>query len=110
MGTAHKLSEQLPDRSWGQIMDSFERLASPVPADGWGGILLFLGDGACPHTDNSAGALWRGSVVDNVQFKARFRQPHHPLVDHAWFSIYSYRVDLMHMADHHGIANSVLGN
>jgi len=45
-----------------------------------------------------------------VSFKARFRQPLHPLIAHTWFNIYTYRHDLMHMSDHHGVAGSVSAN
>ena len=133
---AHKLGQE-SDNTWIPILDSFEKLAKPVDADGCGGILLFFGSdleyicnvcgmahynslqlcGYClangtshPHTDYSAGAAWRTSAVDNVAFKMRFRQPLHPLVEHEWFSKYTYRIDLMHLADHHGVAGHVIGN
>ena len=109
---AHKLGQE-SDNTWIPILDSFEKLAKPVDADGCGGILLFFGSdleyicnvcgvahynslqlcGYClangtshPHTDYSAGAAWRTSTVDNAAFKMRFRQPLHPLVEHEWFS------------------------
>ena len=33
----------------------------------------------------------------------------HPLVAHAWFSKYTYRYDLLHMWDHHGITSTAVG-
>ena len=134
---AHKLPTDEEDTSWPPILDSFEQLAKPVDADGCGGVLLFLGSdleyicvvcgmnsynsaeicGFClangttfPHTDYSPGAGWRTSLVGNATFKLRFRQPLHPLVDHEWFSKYTYRMDTMHMNDHHGVAGHVAGN
>ena len=127
MGTNHKIPSNQEDESWGPILDSFEQLAEAVGPNEWGGVLLFMGSdleyicnevgmahynsnelcGYCladgdsrPHTDNSAGAMWRHSVLNNVQFLARFRHPPHPLVNHKWFSLYSYRMDLMHIATH----------
>lgn len=125
------------DQSWDIIMHSFEALAKPVPLDSWGGVLLFLGsdleyvcnilgakhynanemcayclanDSDLPHTNCTDAAEWRDTVLDSEEFKNRFRLPLHPLVAHEWWSLYTYRCDVMHMCDHHGVANHVAGN
>ena len=125
------------DRSWPPILGSFEDLAGE-PAEGeWGGILLFVGadmeyvcnelgmshynskhvcgycdanDSSLPHTDNSFGALWRATVRNNLQFLAKFRLPRHPLVAHAFFNVHTYRLDIMHLLDHHGVTSHIAGN
>lgn len=136
LATAHKF-DYSDDRSWDPIMESFAKLALPVDRDSWGGILLFLGcdleyvcnvcgmthfnsndvcglceanDSSHPHTDNGRGAAWRDSSYTNDAYVAKFRRPLHALVRHEWFSKYSYRLDVMHLADHHGVANHVVGN
>lgn len=127
------------DKSWGPILESFEKLARDVPPGKWGGMLLFGGsdleyvcnelgmrhynsaqicgycEGDCddsknPHTDYSAGANWRVTIRNNAEFLAAFRQPLHPLVEHAVYSKYFYRFDLMHMMDHHGISSHIAAN
>jgi len=138
MATAHKLPES-DDQSWPDILASFAELAKPLTApDSWGGVLLFLGsdleyicnvcgmknynskvicgycladDTAHPHTDNSRGASWRGRILRTTRdFKDRFRHPLHPIVASEWFSLFSYRLDCMHLNDHHGVTSHLVGN
>ena len=129
-----------PDRSWGPIMQSFEDLAKPVAPGDWGGLLLFIGADleymcniigiphfnspyACcclceanmdmddkPFNDFSPGAAWRGTEVHNVRFMERLRQPLHPLCSHPWFNMHTFRFDMLHLLDHHGLASHVVGN
>jgi len=125
------------DRSWDPILASFEELAGDVEEGKWGGVLLFTGTdleyccnefgmrhynskqicGYCgandtdlPHTDNSPGASWRHTIRNNVAFIASFRQPRHPFIDHPLFNLYTYRLDIMHLLDHHGVTSHVAGN
>ena len=138
MATAHKLNDS-DDRSWPDILASFTELAKPTTdPDAWGGILLFFGadleyicnvcgmkhynsnvicgycltnDTVHPHTDNSRGASWRATILKTTrEFKDRFRQPLHPVVAHEWFTLYSYRLDCMHLNDHHGVISHLIGN
>jgi hypothetical protein len=131
------LKKEGNDLSWASILPSFEELAGDVVAGAWGGILLFSGcdmEYACnefgmchfnslqpcafcdanttdlPHTDYSNGAMWRHTIRDNVGFLAHFRLPKHPFVDHALFSIHTYRLDIMHLLDHHGVTSLIAGN
>lgn len=125
------------DRSWACILSSFEEMAGAIDEGKWGGVLLFFGCdleyccnelgmshynslkpcGYCdadtmgvPHTDYSAGAMWRPTVRDNVGFLAHMRQPRHPFVDHSLFNMHTYRLDVMHLLDHHGVTSLVAGN
>ena len=128
----------LEDRSWLVILDSFKRLAEPVEEGRWGGILLFFGadleyvcnilglphynarENMCtdclanttdrPHNVFQANAGWRATLVDNKQYIARVRRPLHPLPAHAAFNRHTYRFDLLHMCDHHGVTSHVIGN
>ena len=125
------------DKSWEPILGSFEDLAGD-PAEGeWGGILLFTGtdleyvcnelgmshynskemcgycdanDSDVPHTDNSDGARWRPTCRHNLAFLGKFRLPLHPLVAHKIFTVYTYRLDIMHLLDHHGVTSHIVGN
>ena len=63
-----------------------------------------------PHNNFHADAAWRSTLVSNARFRERLRRPLHPLVDHCLFSKYTYRFDLLHMLDHHGVASHVVGN
>lgn len=128
---------KLTDRSWPMVLQSFERLAEPVADGSWGGVLLFFGgdlDYVCnllglphfssnevccecranistmPHNNFNAEAAWRPTVVTNEEFRARLRRPLHPLVEHPVFSKYTFRYDLLHMLDHHGVASHVVAN
>ena len=128
----------VPDLSWDPIMESFQRLAEPVEEGTWGGVLLFLGadlEYACnvvglphfnsrqncctdcmanmhdvPHNDFSTTAAWRATLKDRAQYMGSLRVPLHPLAAHPWFNHMTYRFDLLHMVDHHGIANHIIGN
>ena len=127
----------LPDESWLALMPSFEKLASPRAEGLWGGVLIFFcadldyvcntfglphfnAENCCslclannstrPHNKYSSSAGWKGTEVDNVTFKARLRRPLHPCVAHPWFGVFTYRHDLLHMADHHGIASHICAN
>ena len=119
-------------------MRSFDKLAGPIePRQDWGAILVFLGSDleyACndlgmqsyneanlcaecgangstlPHNAFSDGALWRPSCHDNDAYIAKFRKPLHPLVAHGWFNKLTYRYDLLHMWDHHGITSTAVGS
>jgi len=125
------------DHSWPIIMRSFEDLSGDVGDGEWGGVLLFMSsdlDFACnelglrhfnavkmccfcnadtaetPHTDFGEHARWRNTVFTNGQFLRHLRAPRHPVVAHPWFNVHTYRLDLLHTLDHHGVANAVLGN
>jgi hypothetical protein len=130
-------NDDLDDKSWPPILASFDKLAGPIAAgDGWGAVPIFLGsdleyvcqvcgmqsynDANCcsecsangstfPQNDFSAGALWRATEHDNAAYMAKFKQPLHPLVAHAWFNKFTYRYDLLHMWDHHGITSIAVG-
>ena len=135
--TGLKEGNATEDKSWSVIMSQFEQLAQPAAAGSWGGILLFIGadmeymcnmlgmphfnandvcgfcranDSDIPHNDFSAEALWRATMKDNVRCMADFRMPLHPLVAHPWFSMHSYRFDLLHMMDHHGVTSHIVAN
>lgn len=137
IGTAMK-GDDVPDKSWEPILASFEELARPVAAGNWGAILLFVGcdlEYACnvlglPHFNSPANACadcranltdmpvnnfhatapWRATRKTNREYLASLRVPKHPLVAHPWFSRYSFRHDLLHMVDHHGVCSHVIGN
>jgi len=125
------------DRSWGPIMASLERLAGPVEPGSWGGVPLFMGadlEYACnvmklkhysavqmcmhceadkkdiPFHDFHGGAKWRSTILSNDAFMARVGEPRNPMVAHVWFNKYTYRYDLLHMLDHHGVASHIVGN
>eukprot|EP00974_Lingulodinium_polyedra_P050053 4813753-Lingulodinium_polyedra.AAC.2 len=128
----------LPDLSWPVIMNSFEQLSRPVGAGDWGAVLLFVGcdleyacnvlglphfnaTGNCcadcmadtegvPFNNFHGAAAWRDTLKTNTQYLAAVRTPMHPLLAHPWFCKYSYRHDLLHMIDHHGVASHVIGN
>ena len=51
-----------------------------------------------------------GTEVNNQVFMARLRRPLHPLESHRIFNIHTYRHDLLHMADHHGVLSHVIAN
>ena len=104
----------------------------------WGGILLFLGgdleylcnvvglphynspDAMCaccranttntPFNNFHADARWRGTLVANAEYMARIRKPLHALVQDAVFNSQTYRFDLIHMCDHHGVTSHVIAN
>ena len=46
----------------------------------------------------------------NAEFLGSFRRPLHPLVSHPWWNSHTYRLDLLHLIDHHGIAGNIIGN
>ena len=116
------------DKSWAEILNSFERLAQPVDGDKWGGILLFVGadlDYICnviglphfnstqpcadccanttdlPHNDFGSNAAWRATVRTNDEYMNAIRRPLHPLASHPIFNRFTYRHDMLHMLDHH---------
>ena len=125
------------DRSWPSIMRNFEDLAGDAGAGRWGGVLLFFSSDleyACnelglrhfngvklccycnadtadtPHNDFGSEARWRGTVFGNGQFMRHLRAPRHPAAAHPWFNMYTYRLDLLHILDHHGVSNTIFGN
>ena len=63
-----------------------------------------------PFNDFHADAQWRRTVLIAGQFARHIRKPKHPVVAHPWFSIYTYRLDLLHIFDHHGITSVILAN
>lgn len=130
--------EASTDMSWPLILESFRQLAQPKPEGQWGGILLFFG-GDLEYTSNTLGlphhnsaqdmctlclantsdvphnnfhrdAAWRSTLVDNERYLARVREPRHPLVAHDLFNCHTYRFDLLHMCDHHGVCSHTIGN
>ena len=130
--------QDLPDLSWGPILSDFERLAAPVPAGSWGAMLLFFGadleyicnvlglkhynstDGMCSlclanstgmvHNNYQKDAPWTKTFVDDRTFGLRARRPLHPVVEHGFFNRFTFRYDLLHMLDHHGLASHVAAN
>ena len=130
-------NDDLEDKSWQCILASFDKLAGPIaPGDEWGAVLVFLGsdleyvcqvvgmqsynDANCcaecdangstvPHSDFSADALWKATVRDHDAYMAKFKQPPHAMVAHGWFNKHTYRYDLLHMWDHHGITSTAIG-
>eukprot|EP00969_Alexandrium_andersonii_P140877 6230788-Alexandrium_andersonii.AAC.1 len=129
--------EGTEDRSWPLILESFEELANEVAEGRWGGVLLFCSadmEHACnqwglrhfnsvkmcawcdadtgdvPFTDFGQEAVWRQRLATEGQFLRRLRAPRHPLAAHEWFNKYSFRLDLLHILDHHGVLSAVLGN
>ena len=125
------------DHSWPVVLASFEELARPVRQGQWGAILLFVSgdfDYVCndlglphfnaleccflcaantttrPHNDYHADAGWRSTIKTDAEFSAALRRPLHPLVSHPMFSRWSYRLDLLHLLDHHGVASHVTAN
>ena len=125
-----------PDRSWPLVLASFDEMASPRPGT-WGAILLFVtGDlefvcndlglphfnsnqccALCcanvsdkPHNNYHNDAAWRGTLRTSDEFRAALRQPLHPLVAWHSFSRFTYRLDLLHLLDHHGVASHVVAN
>jgi len=136
IGTGIK-EEGKEDRSWVEILKSFEQLAQPMGGDKWGGILLFVGADLeyicnivglphfnsvrmcadccanttdCPHNDFGPNAAWRDTVKTNEQYMASIKRPLHPLAAHPLFNRLTFRHDLLHMLDHHGVASSVVAN
>ena len=131
-------NNDLPDDSWRVIMNNFQQLAEPVQPGKWGGIVLFLGSdleyvcnevgfphynsttAMCPycladchgrpHNNYQRTAAWRQTFLDNDEFMARLRVPLHPLAAHHIFNKYTYRLDLLHVLDHHGLAALVIAN
>ena len=49
-------------------------------------------------------------MVDNAAHIARIMRPLHALVQHEVFKYQTYRFDLLHMCDHHGVTSHVIGN
>ena len=126
-----------PDRSWEPIMQSFDRLAGPAEHGSWGGILLFVGadlEYACnvlglqhyngarvcmeckadtvvlPHNNFAEDAEWRTSRHSPQEYLDAIRRPLHDLVRHPFFNRLTYRYDLLHLLDHHGLTSQVVGN
>ena len=127
----------IEDKSLPLIMESFAELAGDVGEGHWGGILLFCSadmehacnewglrhfnstkmcawcdadTGEVPHTDFGEQAKWRETLATQGQFLRRVRAPRHPLLAHGWFNKHSFRLDMLHILDHHGVSNAVLGN
>ena len=119
-------------------MGSFEQLAQPVDSGKWGAILLFIGadldyicnevgfphfngvqmcahcgataSGACPYNDFGPDAAWRATVKSNDELMACMRRPLHPLAAHPFFNRLTFRYDMLHMFDHHGVTSQVVAN
>ena len=119
------------------MLQNFEELARVQPPGLWGGVLLSVG-GDLDHLCNTIGlphyngnemcslclandstipwnnfhetAAWRDTLVTNDQFLARLRRPLHPLAAHPIFNLHSYRHDLLHMIDVHGVASAIIAN
>ena len=49
-------------------------------------------------------------MVDNTEYLARIRRPMHELAKHEVFSCYTYRYDLLHSCDNHGVTSHMIGN
>ena len=133
------VAEHGEDKSWPVILSSFQDLAlQQTSVDQWGGVLLFaVGDmewvanvlglphynaveccaycratlrGDVPHNDYSRGAAWRATIRSDDGFRAALRTPLHPLVASEFFNRETYRLDLLHLFDHHGVAGHVIAN
>ena len=63
-----------------------------------------------PFNDFHAAACWRRTVFTPGQFLRRIRQPRHDLTASTWFNLHSYRLGMLHLLDHHGLASLILGN
>ena len=127
-----------PDLSWPVVLDSFAQLAQPVEdPESFGGVLLFFGadleymcnvvgfkhfnkndpcpycratNSTRPHNNFHETAEWRPTILSNAEFLAELRRPLHPMVTNPWFGLHTYRMDLLHLIDHHGVANNIVGN
>jgi len=129
--------EETEDKSWPMVLQSFDEMSQPVGDGCWGGIVLFVvGDleWACndlglphynsnspcafckantstmPHSNYHSAAPWRATFRSEAEFQASLRQPLHPLVAAPWFFKDTYRLDLLHLLDHHGVASMVVAN
>ena len=132
-----KANDGSQDKSWPLILESFDKLAQPKPAGEWGGICLFQTSdldfvcndvgflhyngvsmcGLCnanttdlPHNNYHRDAPWRTTIKSNDDLLAAMRRPLHPLAASPLFSKHTYRLDLLHILDHHGAASSVVAN
>ena len=129
---------ELSDASWPLVLQSFIEIAEREgTSERWAGVLLFaVGDleWACntlglphyngveccfmckancsdrPFNDYSDGKAWCHELRTEAEFQAGLRAPLHPLVQSSFFSRYTYRLDLLHLLDHHGIASHILAN
>ena len=63
-----------------------------------------------PHNDFGPNAAWRDTLRSNDDYLAAIRQPLHPVAAHPIFNRLTYRHDMLHMLDHHGVASSVAAN
>ena len=63
-----------------------------------------------PFNDFSPGAAWGGTDKHNVGFMQSLRQPLYPFCCHPWFNMHTFRFDMLHMLDHHGLASHVVAN
>ena len=65
-----------------------------------------------PFTDMSAGASWRaGEDMDFTVYKARARDPHHPVVASAFFCHrFFFPIDQMHLLECKGVTPVVFGS
>ena len=66
--------------------------------------------GDIPHNTFHKDTAWRGALLDNAGYLARIRRPLHDLAAHEVFNRFTYRFDLLHMCDHHGVTSHVIGN
>ena len=132
-----KSANALEDKSWCPILQDFQCLAGPQAAGDWGAILLFVtgdmdwicndiglphfnsnsccflcqaNDTDLPHNDYHRDAAWRSTCKDEATFRADLRRPLHPLAASPIFSRFTYRLDLLHLLDHHGVVSHVVGN
>ena len=71
-----------------------------------------LGDRANrPLTDLRRKALWRQTEsMSNDMFMARLLEKNHPICRAPWCNKYFFRLDVMHVYDHHGICCIVVGS
>ena len=68
-----------------------------------------LADGGdYPHTDNTESAAWRPTCHTNSEYMAKYRTPLHPLLTSGWWSRLTYRYDILHLFDHHGITSTAV--
>ena len=64
-----------------------------------------------PYTDLVSSAAWRrAGVLTSAQYYARARQPLHPLLASSFAWRFFAPLDLMHLADCHGLVNHVAGS
>ena len=66
-------------------------------------------DSTCPWNDLGSSARWRQRRTSNAEFLARVR-PGHGMVEWPGFSIFTIRLDLLHVCDYKGVTGKIFGS